>query len=69
MRNPSNEYRVTWRRPHWSPSSVSPSRKFSHEAALLKFINEKLLVKDPATLIRVDRRSVGEWKTIKEINQ
>lgn len=59
---PRYEYRVTWRRRSWSPTTYSNTRTIQRVEAVHRFI-AKLEAFDGADVlkVRVDRREVGPW--------
>jgi hypothetical protein len=60
------EWRVTWRRAAWWPSTSDKSRIFCSEIAARRFVDHRLAGVDrpdlsPITVLCVDRRHVGTW--------
>jgi hypothetical protein len=62
------EYRITWRRPHWTANSANKSRHMQRATDVDRFI-AGLRARGPLSLLHVDQRYVGAWQPIRGFDQ
>jgi hypothetical protein len=63
-----HEWRVTWRRTTWSPTTSTKSRAFARRQAAVAFL-AKLTADErpdlgPLEVLRLDIRRVGQWAEV-----